>query len=413
MNRATTLSYLVPGKWIVAALVGICGVLPALTGVADADQPDADTQDEVLYWTDPMVPGSRFDKPGRSPFMDMDLVPVYAGDANIVEVSAEQQRLMGLETETVSARPLPRTIDTVGDITYDERNVHNVTVRVNARVTRYFPIHKGQIVEKGQPLFELQGPEIYTHIDNYLSMKENAEKIRAVSTSQNRILQQSVTTLLWRGIPEETVLKAEKSGEPTDRFVVTAPVTGMVLDRSAVRGSLINAGIQTGQFTTYGTRIASIADISFVYAEAKLWGEQLDYVQPGMVAEIRPQNTKNEIYLAKVIYVYPVFRAGRRTGIARIAIDNPDYRLKPGMFAEIRIRSQAEQESPLVVPRNAVTYLESEQIVFVRTDETHFERRKVKVGMPTGDWVPVLRGLQEGERVVTSGAGFFLFAQLN
>lgn len=394
----------VADRWIVFA----CVLLLAFTGIVSAEQPKGNG--DVLYWTDPMVPGSHFDHPGKSPFMDMQLVPVYSNQPGIVTVTSGQQRLLALRTETVVPRQLARTITTEGDITYDERNVHDVTVRVNARVSRYFPFHKGLIVKKGQPLYELQGPEIYTYIRDFLQLKRNAKKINAVSTSGSHIVQQSLTTLLWRGIPKETIDEAIESAKPTDKIIIRSPITGMILKRFAVQGSLVNAGIKTGQFTTYGETVARVVDLSFVYAEAKLWGEQMDYVKPGMIAEVRPQDSPNQIYTAKVTYVYPVLKSGRRFGIARIAIDNPGYTLKPGMFAQIHIRPQTAAKPMLAVHRNAVTYLASGAIVFVQIDETHFQRRKIKAGMPVGDWVPVLNGLESGEQVIAGGGSFFLFA---
>lgn len=365
----------------------------------------------VLYWTDPMVPGSRFDRPGRSPFMDMDLVPVYESDPRIVEVPVAGQQLAGMATVAVEPRELHRYISTEGDITYDERNVHDVTVRVNARVAKYYPFHVGLIVDKGRPLYELSSPEIYTYLSDYLSLKQNAEKVDLVSTSNSHIVQQSLTTLRWRGIPRETIEEVEHSGKPTNRIVIRAPVTGLVLERDAVQGTLINAGIKTGQFTTYGEVIARIADISFVYVEARLWADQMSEVQPGMAVEVRPQGSA-DIYTAKVTYVYPVLKAGQRFGIARIALDNPGYSLKPGMFAEVRIHTSALGGKPsLAIPRDAVNSLGSDPFVYVKVDDTHFERRKVRVGTPVDGWVSVKRGLRKDEQVVAGGGSFFLYAQ--
>ncbi|TAM11875.1 MAG: HlyD family efflux transporter periplasmic adaptor subunit [Nevskiaceae bacterium] len=378
--------------------------------VTVASSGDKGSAGKVLYWTDPMVPGSRFDRPGRSPFMDMDLVPVYASDPRIVEVPAAEQQRVDLATVAAEPRALTRSILTEGDVTYDERNVHDVTVRVNARVSRYYPFHRGLIVQKGRPLYELSSPEIYTYLSDFINLKSNADKVNMVSTSNSHIVQQSLTTLRWRGIPVETIETVERTGKPTDRILIRAPITGMVLERDAVQGTLINAGIKTGQFTTYGEVVAKLVDISFVYVEARLWGDQMAEVTPGMEAEIRPQGS-DDVYDAKVSYVYPVLKSGQRFGIARIALDNTGYPLKPGMFAKVQIHIPPQDDKALAIPHDAVNDSAAQPFVYVKIDSTHFERRKVRVGAPVDGWVPVERGLRAGEQVVAGGGSFFLYAQ--
>lgn len=389
---------------LLAAIISGAGV--SSVGATSPRPPDG----KVLFWTDPMVPGSHFDHAGKSPFMDMELVPVSSTDPSIVTVTPGQRELLGLRTEAVEPRVSDRAIRTEGDITYDERNVYDLTVRVNARVSKYFPFHEGLIVRKGQPLFELESPEIYSYVSDFLGLQRNAKLVNAVSTDMSHVVQQSLTTLMWRGIPKEAIDEARRTGRASDRMMIRAPVTGMVLKRFAVDGSLINAGVKTGQFTTYGTPVARIADISFVYAEAKLYEDQLDRVKPGMVAEVFPQNSADQHFVAKVTYVYPTLKAGKRFGIARIALANPDYRLKPGMYAKIRILSSPTGPEALAIPYAALADTGTTRSVFVQVDDTHFQRRDVKVDAPTGGWLPVQEGLARGERVVTGGSVFFLQA---
>lgn len=395
-----------PGAWL--ALLLALALDGSTGGIAATPEPTSPAR-TVLFWTDPMVPGSRFDHGGKSPFMDMELVPVYGNDPDIVAVTPRQGELIGLETQAVEPRPLAAAIRTEGDITYDERNIHDVTIRVNARVSKYFPFHEGLIVEKGRPLFEVASPEIYTYISDYIGLQRNAGLINAVSMDRTHVVQQSLTTLMWRGIPKETLDEAMRTGKASDRMTIRAPVTGMVLKRLAVEGSLINAGVKTGQFTTYGTTVATIADISFVYAEAKLYEHQIDRVKPGMLAEVAPQGSAGERLVAKVTYVYPTLKAGKRFGIARIAIANPEYHLKPGMYAKIRILPAADGEGALAVPYGAVVDTGEARFVYVQVDATHFQRREVKTGPPTSGWCAVESGLARGEKVAVGGV-FFLDA---
>lgn len=372
----------------------------------------SDQDRKVLFWVDPMVPGSHFDHGGKSPFMDMDLVPVYESDPSVIAMTSNEAANLPVETTKVSKQALRQSIRTVALINYDERNVQDVTVRVNARIlTYYYPIHEGFLVTKGQPLFELQSPEIYQYLSDYLNLVSNSEKLRAVSTDTLHIMQQSKTTLLWRGIPQDTIDDVIKSGKATDRFIVRAPVTGIVLKRFVQQGSLVNAGVKTGQFTTYGTPVARIADISFVYADAQLFSGDLTKVKAGTPCIVTPQGSNDVSYDAKVSYVYPALKDNARYGIARIALNNPNVALKPGMFADVQLHLPADDPS-LTVPRDAVVENGDEKWVFVKVDSHHFQKRQIFAGEPKGGLVPVSRGLDEGEDVVTGGAVFFLNAAL-
>ncbi len=372
----------------------------------------SDQGHKVLFWTDPMVPGSHFDHGGKSPFMAMDLVPVYESDPSVIVMNSNEAANLPVKTMKVSKRTLSQSIRTVALINYDERNVHDVTVRVNARISAYYyPIHEGFLVKKGQPLFELQSPEIYQYLSDYLNLVSNSDKLRAVSTDTTHILQQSKTTLLWRGIPQDTIEEVIKSSKVTDRFIVRSPVAGIVLKRFVQQGSLVNAGVKTGQFTTYGMPVARIADISFVYADAQFFSGDLVKVKVGTPCVVTPQGSNSVSFSAKVSYVYPALKGNARYGLARIALDNPSLALKPGMYADVQLQLPADDPA-LAVPRDAVIGKNDEKWVFVKIDAQHFQKRQVIAGEPKGDLVPISRGLEEGEDVVTGGAIFLLNAAL-
>ena len=365
-----------------------------------------------LFWTDPMVPGSHFDHGGKSPFMDMELEPVYETDSSVASLTQSEASNLSIRTVKVAKRSLNRSIGTLATIGYDERGVQDVNVRVNARIsTYYYPIHEGYLVTRGQPLFELQSPEIYQYLSDYLTLVSNSDRIAAISTDTSHVIAQSKTTMLWRGIPEETVDQVVKAGKATDRFVVRAPITGIIVKRFVEQDSLVNAGVKTGMFTTYGTPVARIADISFVYADAQVFSEDLNRIKPGAPCVVEPQGWKGKTLSAKVSYVYPVLKEGARYGVVRIALDNRDLALKPGMYAKVRLELPGERPA-LAAPRDSIVESGGESWVFVKIDPLHFQKRKVKLGEPQGDLTPVIRGLKEGEEIATGGAVFFLNAEI-
>lgn len=395
------------GLLAAVAVCLVCISLPFVEKTAATANAPGQAQ-KPLFWIDPMVPWSHFDHGGKSPFMDMDLVPVYATDPSMVSMTQAEASNLAIRTVKVSKQQLHGSIRTLATINYDERNVHDVTVRVNARISAYYyPIHEGYLVTKGQALFELQSPEIYQYLSDYLNLVSNSERIALVSTDTTHIIAQSKTTLQWRGIPEDTIDGVVKSGKATDRFTVRAPVTGIVLKRFVEQDSLVNAGVKTGQFTTYGTPVVRIADISYVYADAQVFSDDLSRIKAGMPCFVRPQGSNGIEYKAKVSYVYPALKEGARYGLARIALDNPDLSLKPGMYADVRL-DLPDGSPSLAVPRDAVVENPDGSFVFVKVDAQHFQKRMVTLAEAKGDMIAVARGLEEGEEVATGGAVFFL-----
>ncbi len=394
---------------IALGCVFLAGLLPAMVE-ATVDQTGRSRV--PMFWIDPMVPGSHFDHGGKSPFMDMELVPVYETDPSMVSMTAAEAANLAIRTVKISRHELHDSIRTLATISYDERNVQDVTVRVNARVSQYhYPIHEGYLVTKGQALFELQSPEIYQYLSDYLNLVSNSERLALVSTDTTHVIAQSKTTLQWRGIPDETIEQVIKSGKATDRFTVRSPVTGIVLKRFVEQDSLVNAGVKTGQFTTYGTPVVRIADISYVYADAQIFSDDMDRLKVGMPCAVQPQGSNGASVTARISYVYPTLKGGARYGLARIALDNRSLSLKPGTYAEVRL-DLPDGGSALAVPAEAVVESADESWVFVRIDAEHFQKRVVKLAEPQGDEIRVLHGLEEGEEVATGGAVFFLNSDL-
>src|SRR6266853_3362902 len=118
-----------------------------------------------------MVPGQKFDKPGKSPFMDMQLVPVYAdgGDESAVAISARVQQNLGVRTVEVKQGSLASAVEAVGSVGYNERDVAVVQARANGFLERLYVRAPLDPVRKGQPLAELYVPDWVAAQEEYLS----------------------------------------------------------------------------------------------------------------------------------------------------------------------------------------------------------------------------------------------------
>jgi Cu(I)/Ag(I) efflux system membrane fusion protein len=341
---------------------------------------------EVLYWYDPMVPDQHFDKPGKSPFMDMDLVPKYADDEEAGAVSIDPRTVQSLGVRTAAAEQgtLWKRIDTVGSVMADENRVEAVQARTTGFVERLHVRAMNDPVKKGQLLAEVYSPDLLAAQEEYriaLKQKDDADW-------QSAALQR--LTLL--GISDAQIKKLEAGGEPARRVAYYAPTSGVVAELNVQEGSSVSAGMP----------MFRIADFSRIWVIAEVVEDQAGWIAPGKWADVTVPALPGKTFEGKVDYLYPEFNRGARTLKARIVLGNPELALKPGMFANVTLYGGKADEAVLV-PTEAVIQTGRRSIVIVREGEGKFRPIAVKTGIENDGRTQILAGLSGGEQVVVSG----------
>lgn len=368
---------------------------------------------KVLYWYDPMSPGSRFDKPGKSPFMDMDLVPKYAdeepapspsgeGAAPSVALSAAAIRATGVATAPVLRQPLVHEIRAVGEIAADETRLERVAARVAGRVEKLWANFTGQAVRRGAPLYSLYSPDLVATEREYLLAVENRRRLagaspEAASSAESLVEAARDRLRLW-GISSEQIRTLERTGRPELALTFRSPVSGVVLQKSVVEG----------QYVTEGTDLYLLADLSSVWLVASVYEFELGRVRPGQEVVATVSAFPGREFRGKVVFIEPVLDPETRTARVRAVLPNPIAELKPGMFADARL--SVRLADGLSIPRSAAIDTGARQVVYVETSPGSFTPRAVKLGATAGDRREVLSGLREGEKVVAA-ANFFIDSQ--
>jgi Cu(I)/Ag(I) efflux system membrane fusion protein len=179
---------------------------------------------QPIYWRDPMYPQHRFDKPGKSPFMDMMLVPVYADDGaaqNGVTIDPRMVQNLGVRTAEVKRGALKRTLRLVGAVAFDERAVALVQARVNGYVERLYVRAPLDRVRRGEPLAELLAPDWVAAQEEYLALRRAPQASAALREGARQ-------RLVLLGVDEATIAALEFDGKVRSRVVLTAPVSGVV-----------------------------------------------------------------------------------------------------------------------------------------------------------------------------------------
>ena len=390
MSRAGTVAALLAagvalaaaGFWIGRSAPS-AGPSMASAPAASAAPPPADRS--VLYWHDPMVPGQRFDKPGKSPFMDMQLVPVYAeaAAASGVAVSAAVQQNLGIRTATVRREAVSSSFDAVGAVQFDERRSVAVQTRVAGYVERLSVRAAMERVKKGQTLATLFAPDWLAPLNELIALERTGVSADVVAAARDRLRALSV--------PDELVRRSLASGAAQARFTLSSPVDGVVAE----------LGVREGVAVAPGTTLFRIAGLETVWAVAEVPEAQAMRLQRGRKVKATLQADPSQAFDGELKEILPEVSSATRTLKARFEVDNRAGRLTPGMLLRLAIAGPRSER--LLVSSESVIRTGTRAVVIVRGEGGRFEPREVSVGMDLGDDIEVLAGLTEGEQVVASG----------
>jgi Cu(I)/Ag(I) efflux system membrane fusion protein len=380
---------------LVVAVVGLAAAAGYWIGMShpQAPSPGAPAAEgtgdrKVLYWYDPMYPQQRFDKPGKSPFMDMMLVPKYAdagGDESGVSISSRVVQNLGVRTAEARAGSLAPKLAAVGNVEYNERAVVLVQTRTAGFVEKLHVRAPLDPVREGQPLVEILFPEWAGAQAEYLAVR------RLAGPDVGPLQHAARERLLLLGMTEEQVAAVEREGRVQPRVTLRAPVSGVVAELGAREGMTVAAG----------TTLFRIAALGTVWVVAEVPEAQAGMLVPGERAEARVPAYPDDVFTGRMSAILPDVNAVTRTVRARIEVANPGGKLKPGMYATVTLGGRGR--AALLIPAEAVIKTGERSVVILAAGEGRFRAVDVEVGMESGADAEIRKGLKAGDRVVVSG----------
>jgi len=347
------------------------------------EQSGTSKEKKILYWVAPMDPSYRRDGPGKSP-MGMDLVPVYdEGEGISVKISPAVENNMGVRTAKAERGKLWRRIDTVAYVDFDENKIAHIHLRTKGWIENLLVKSEGERVTKGQLLFEVYAPELVNAQEEYLQARRSGSKT-LFSASRER--------LIALGISNKQIERLNASSKVEQYVQVYAPQNGIISKLS----------VRQGMYVMPQVEVMSLADLSSVWLLAEVFEKQADWIKVGQPADVTLAYLPGRTWEGKVEYVYPSLNPKTRTLKVRLVFDNPDESLKPNMFANITLYAGPKLDV-VIIPREALIRTGSDNRVILAMGKGRFQPRTVIPGMESGDWVEVMRGLEPGDTVVTSG----------
>lgn len=348
------------------------------------------SEKKPLYYRNPMGLPDTSPVPKKDS-MGMDYIPVFEGgedDSGVVKLSPGKLQRTGVKSVAAELLPITRTLRVPGTVVLDERRVRMVAMRTDAFVETVADVTTGDRVTEGEPLFQFFSKDIASAAAELVTQQETSEKGGALK-------------LRNYGLSGDVIDRIRKSREVPDRLDFDAPVSGVVLERTAMPGMMAEAG-QT---------LFRIADTARMWVVADVPESQMDAVKDGATATITVRSLPGRVFKGTVALVYPEVRMETRTAKVRIELDNMDGALLANMLADVEIAGGSPK--PVVtVPDTAVIDTGDRQVVFLDHGDGRFEPRNVKLGLRGDGRLEIVQGVKAGDKVVVA-ANFLLDAESN
>jgi Cu(I)/Ag(I) efflux system membrane fusion protein len=315
--------------------------------------------------------------------------------AAAVFVSPERQQVSGIRFGEVKVQDMEKVIQTVGKLEFDEKKIAMVSSKIGGWVEELYVDYTGKMVRKGQPLLSIYSPDLVSAQEEYLlalKIKKiyEAQPSPEFSTQGESLLQSARKRLLLWDIPPKQIENLEKTGEIKKSLVLNSPVDGFVTEKMVFKGMSIMPGAS----------FYKIGDLSSIWVMADIYEYELPLVEVGQKALIALSYYPGETFEGTATYLYPTVDPKTRTAKVRFDLPNPEFRLKPEMWANVEIKIPLGRK--LVVPEDAVMDTGTMQVAFVDRGQGYFEPRHIRIGSKVKGFYEVLSGLREGEKVVTS-----------
>ncbi|HDG1684428.1 TPA: efflux RND transporter periplasmic adaptor subunit [Kluyvera cryocrescens] len=343
---------------------------------------------KVLYWYDPMKPDVRFEKPGKSPFMDMDLVAKYAdegGDTQSsgVRIDPTQVHNLGLRTAKVSKGRLDYTQILPANVSYNEYQFVIVQARAEGFIEKVYPLTVGDKVRKGTPLVAVTIPSWVEAQSEYLLLANSG----GTATQLEGVLER----LRLAGMPEADIQRMRTTRRVQTQFTLTAPIDGVLTAFS----------LKSGMNIAKDNVVAQIQGMDPVWISAAV-PESIAYLlndSTRFTVSIPAYPGKN--FTIQKTAILPSVDPATRTLQVRLQVNNPDELLKPGMNAYLKLNAQSDEM--LLIPSQAVIDTGDEQRVIAVDSNGEFVPKKIQVLHESRDKTGIAGGLSAGESIVVNG----------
>jgi RND family efflux transporter MFP subunit len=321
--------------------------------------------------------------------MDAALVPV--------QLTPERMQSIGVQTGTVEYKQLQDDIRATGTVDINERLLSYVQVRFSGYIRKVFANATYQYVRKGEPLFTIYSPDLVATQQEYLLARQNQKTVSAstvdgVASGAESLSAAAEQRLEQWEIPQSEIAKLKETGKPVTDLTIDSPVEGYVTERNAL----------PNMYAEPSTKLYTVADLSRVWVYAQVFQDEIGRIRLGGLAQVTVDSYPGRTFVGQIEEILPQVDMATRTVRVRLAMANPGFKLKPGMFVNVDLKTSLGRQ--LVVPASAVFQSGTRQLVFLNHGNGSLEPKEITIGPRAGDEFVVLKGLKVHESIVTSAS---------
>jgi Cu(I)/Ag(I) efflux system membrane fusion protein len=386
-------------KWSGVLLAGVSMVLgvaggywfaqqriSSVPGTAPEQSLNTPDKRKALYWYDPMYPQQKFDKPGKSPFMDMQLVPQYASegsDHSTVSIDPGLTQNLGLRFATVTRGVFASSLDVTGVLAFNERDVAVIQARTPGFVERVYAHAPGDVLKANAALADILVPEWAAAQTEFLALKYDGDA---------ELLAAARERLRLTGMPAVLIAQVERSGKVQPYLTLTSPIGGVLQELN----------VRSGMTVATGETLARVNGLSSIWLAVAVPESEAGSITVGQTVEAQLPAFPGTTVNGKVSAILPETNTDSRTLRVRVELPNPDGHLRPGLTAQVRLNRSTGQ-SVLWVPSEAVIRTGRRALVMLAEDAGRYRPVEVQLGQESDGKTAIVGGLDEGQKVVTSG----------
>ncbi len=357
------------------------------------NQPEASIEEDV-YYTCSMDPQVVESKPGNCPICKMPLTKMEKGKTlptGELQLSDQQIQLGNIHTDTLRKRRIGDELVFTATLTTDLTQTNTVSARITGRMDRLYFKTIGDYVRKGDKVMELYSEELNNAKREYLMALEKQKTLRSDVVDFEQIIKSARQKLELWGMTPAQIEEITRSGKVSDHTTFYSPYNGYITNLLQSEGS----------YVMEGASILQLANLSTLWAEAQIPVSQVALAPLNQPVIIRFPEYPDMESTTKVAFINPEISAGSRLNLVRVQVSNAGNKLRPGMPAQIIVRSQLKEK--IALPTDAVLRTEDQASVWQYLGNNTFKKKMVETGLETANYIEIKSGIQLGEVVVTSG----------
>src|SRR5260370_19042755 len=312
-----------------------------------------------------------------------------------VQLTPQRMQSIGVKLGTVEMKNVSNAIRVTGNVDVDERRLANVQLRFPGWIHKVCVDATYDLVHKGQPLFTIYSPDLVTTQQEYLLARRNQQQIGrssidGVADGANTLVLAAKERLQQWEVPESEIAKLESTGKVITDLTINSPVSGYITESNA----LPNMYVQPE------AKLYPVADLSTVWVYAQAFQTDVGRIKSGDAAEVTVDAYPGKTFRGRVDFVLPQVDMNTRTVRVRLVFPNPGLRLKPGMYVNVSLKAPIGKA--LTVPASAVFHSGTRNLLFFNKGEGTIEPREIELGPRVGEDYVVLKGVKQGDSIVTS-----------